>query len=158
MPWGSFRLRSLRSSTGVKLFLTGFMVACSLTERLEGVNHREHRGPPETACHSAGLARSYGCRVCSFFFHSSISSCLYGPTHMQLAAELQAIDGARELHDWFGYWPSFHDAEIIRLHLNRRGSSSLVIHTWEMTKEVDEKGLLHADQACRGGVHSGGHL
>ena len=26
------------------------------------------------------------------------------------------------------------------MHLNRKGSSSLVIHTWEMTKEVDEKG------------------
>jgi hypothetical protein len=59
---------------------------------------------------------------------------------MQLSNELQAIDGARELYEWFGHWPGFHDAEIIRLHLNRRGSSSLVIHTWEMTKELDEKG------------------
>lgn len=60
---------------------------------------------------------------------------------MELPNALNAIAGARELHDWFGYWPSFHDAEIISLHLNRRGSSSLLLHTWEMTKEVNEKGF-----------------
>lgn len=54
--------------------------------------------------------------------------------------EIKEIPGAAELHDWFGYWPGFHDAEIISLHLNRKGSSSLRVHTWEMTKEVDEKG------------------
>ena len=54
--------------------------------------------------------------------------------------EIKEIPGAAELHGWFGYWPSFHDAEIISLHLNRKGSSSLRVHTWEMTKEVDEKG------------------
>lgn len=59
---------------------------------------------------------------------------------MALPIEIVDIHGASELHDWFGNWPSFHDAEIISLHLNRRGSSSLRVHTWEMTKEVDEKG------------------
>ena len=59
---------------------------------------------------------------------------------MAVPVEIIDIHGASELRDWFGYWPSFHDAEIISLHLNRRGSSSLRVHTWEMTKEVDEKG------------------
>ena len=59
---------------------------------------------------------------------------------MQLPDELQAIDGARELYNWFGHWPNFHDAEIVSFHLNRRGSSTLVVHTWQMMKEVDEKG------------------
>jgi hypothetical protein len=54
--------------------------------------------------------------------------------------EIKDIHGASELRDWFGYWPSFHDAEVISLHLNRTGSSSLRVYTWEMTKEVDEKG------------------
>ena len=54
--------------------------------------------------------------------------------------DLQEIPGAAELHDWFGFWPTFHDSEIISLHLNRKGSSNLRIHTWDMTKEVDEKG------------------
>jgi hypothetical protein len=70
---------------------------------------------------------------------------------MTLPAEVTEIQGAGELHDWFGYWPSFHDAEVIGLHLNRKGSSSLRIHTWEMTKDVDEKGyydLSTLDQTC----------
>jgi hypothetical protein len=42
-------------------------------------------------------------------------------------------------YEWFGHWPSLHDAEVISLHLNRRGSSALALHTWEMTKDVDDK-------------------
>jgi len=59
---------------------------------------------------------------------------------MEFPAHLEVVAGSRELLNWFGYWPNFHDAEVIRLHLNRRGESSLVVHTWEMTKEVDERG------------------
>src|SRR5712692_168139 len=59
---------------------------------------------------------------------------------MTVPTEVEEIPGVVELHNWFGYWPGFHDAEIISLHLNRKGSSSLRVHTWEMTKEVDEKG------------------
>jgi hypothetical protein len=58
-----------------------------------------------------------------------------------LANELNVIVGAQELHDWFGYWPGFHDAEIVSLHLNRHGPSYLLIHTWEMTNKVDERGF-----------------
>ena len=59
---------------------------------------------------------------------------------MAMPIEFKEIPGAADLHDWFGYWPGFHDAEIISLHLNRKGSSSLRVHTWDTTKEVDEKG------------------
>jgi hypothetical protein len=45
---------------------------------------------------------------------------------------LNSIPGGPELLAWFGYVPSFHDAEIIDLHLNRSGPSTLRIHTWEM--------------------------
>ncbi len=60
---------------------------------------------------------------------------------MSLADELNVIVGAQDLHDWFGYWPRFHDAEIVSLHLNRRGPSSLLIQTWEMTNKLDERGF-----------------
>jgi hypothetical protein len=59
---------------------------------------------------------------------------------MSVPSEVSEIQGANELHEWFGYWPGFHDAEIVSLHLNRKGTSSLSVHTWEMTKEVDAKG------------------
>ena len=59
---------------------------------------------------------------------------------MSVPIEISEIHGAAELQQWFGYWPSFHDAEILGLDLNRKGSSSLLVHTWEMTKEIDDKG------------------
>ena len=59
---------------------------------------------------------------------------------MPVPAEIAGIQGSAELHDWFGYWPNFHDAEIISLHLNRSGHSSMRAHTWEMTKEIDQNG------------------
>jgi hypothetical protein len=38
---------------------------------------------------------------------------------MEFPPELEAVEGAKNLRDWFGYWPNFHDAEMISLHLNR---------------------------------------
>jgi Immunity protein 50 len=60
---------------------------------------------------------------------------------MPMPVEISRIQRASELEEWFGYWPSFHDAEVTGLHLNRKGSSSLRVHTWEMTKEIDDKGF-----------------
>jgi hypothetical protein len=48
--------------------------------------------------------------------------------------------GADKVIQWFGQWPSFHDAEILELHLARAGRSWLKIHTWNMTDQVDESG------------------
>lgn len=65
---------------------------------------------------------------------------------MPLPAELKSITGAQELYDWFGFWPSFHDAEVIELHLNRRAPSCLAIHTWEMTNRLDSKGYYELEK------------
>jgi hypothetical protein len=59
---------------------------------------------------------------------------------MEMPSELKVIEGAEKLYEWFGYWPRFHDAEVVSLHLNRRAPSSLIVHTWEMTNEVDKQG------------------
>ena len=48
------------------------------------------------------------------------------------------VPGADEVVSWFGYWPSFHDAEVLHLHLNRRGASRLSIHVWHMTDTTRE--------------------
>jgi hypothetical protein len=58
----------------------------------------------------------------------------------EIPSELKAIDGAQELHAWFGYRPNFHDGEVVQLKLSRSSSSSLAIHTWEVTNEVDARG------------------
>src|SRR5258706_9677749 len=56
-----------------------------------------------------------------------------GDGQMALTAKgshVPAITGAAELVAWFGHWPSFHDAEVLSLHLNREGESLLEVHTW----------------------------
>lgn len=49
----------------------------------------------------------------------------------QQRAALEVVSGGRELIGYFGFVPSFHDAEILRLDL-RRGKESLIsVHTWK---------------------------
>jgi Immunity protein 50 len=54
------------------------------------------------------------------------------------------IKNEKALTDRFGRWPSFHDAEIISIHLDRSGQDGPTleakIHVFEMTSRVDAKG------------------
>jgi hypothetical protein len=52
------------------------------------------------------------------------------------------IPGATEIIAWFGYWPSFHDAEVLGMELHRDGNSTIRIHTWEMTDQVNGQGVF----------------
>jgi hypothetical protein len=52
------------------------------------------------------------------------------------------VPGGPELLAWFGEEPTFHDAEIISLSLNRTGTSELKIHGWIMTDDVDPNGYV----------------
>jgi len=56
------------------------------------------------------------------------------------------IPGGPELLAWFGRPPSFHDAEIVNLQLNRRAPSTVAIHTWTMTDRVDQRGYFILDR------------
>jgi hypothetical protein len=55
--------------------------------------------------------------------------------------------GAEKLTSVFGYWPSFHDAEVVRLELDRRASNeghgptlNMLVHAFEITNEVGPDG------------------
>ena len=54
------------------------------------------------------------------------------------------IVGADRLTGHFGGWPSFHDAEVVRLVLDRHGTdgptAELVVHVWSVGAEVDPDG------------------
>jgi hypothetical protein len=63
------------------------------------------------------------------------------------------ITGSEKLTNIFGYWPSFHDAEVLGLHFDRGNIQTdkgiykfpvltLTIHVWELTKEIDSEGYL----------------
>jgi hypothetical protein len=53
---------------------------------------------------------------------------------------IQDVPGADVLFQWFGYWPDFHDAEVLEIDLNRSGSSRVRIHTFEMSDQVGNDG------------------
>jgi hypothetical protein len=44
------------------------------------------------------------------------------------------IPGGHDLIAWFGCVPSFHDAEVLSVSLNRKGPSILRIDTWNMVR------------------------
>ena len=51
------------------------------------------------------------------------------------------VPGSRDLINWFGYWPSFHDAEVLEVELHRAGLSKIRIHTWETQRDrTDNQG------------------
>jgi len=63
------------------------------------------------------------------------------------------INGSEKLIGKFGYSPSFHDAEVIDLHLWRGDVDparnayvfpvlTLTLHCWELTREVNTEGYL----------------
>src|SRR6478735_208635 len=58
----------------------------------------------------------------------------------------ETVPGGRELLDWFGRAPSFHDAEIMRLDLRRRAPSTLSLHFWNVRRELDEQGAYILDR------------
>jgi hypothetical protein len=53
---------------------------------------------------------------------------------------LANIDGASKVTEWFGEWPSFHDAEILEINLHRHGESQIKLHTGQLLGQVDPNG------------------
>src|ERR1700730_4996153 len=56
------------------------------------------------------------------------------------------IPGADEVVRWFGNWPSFNDAEVLEIDLRRNGRSSIRLHAFRMTSEIDATGHFVLDQ------------
>ena len=55
------------------------------------------------------------------------------------------IENSEAVIDAFGYWPEFHDGEIHQFILDNTDynpSIDFILHGWEMTSEVDEKGYF----------------
>ncbi len=61
-----------------------------------------------------------------------------------------AIGNADEVISRFGHWPSFHDAEVIRLELARTGVPTLTLEVYAFARlsETDEKGYYKLANRC----------
>src|SRR5271155_2816500 len=62
------------------------------------------------------------------------------------SAIYEAVPGGAELVRWFGQVPTFHDAEILSLHLRRREQSVLRLHGWINTGAVGQGGYYVLDR------------
>lgn len=52
------------------------------------------------------------------------------------------VAGADKVREWFGYWPDFHDAEIISLSLSRYGESVLRVYPYAPDKPASVEFLM----------------
>jgi hypothetical protein len=59
---------------------------------------------------------------------------------------IEQISGSQKVVEWFGYWPSFHDAEVISVELYRTGTSCLKVHAFRTRDEVNEHGHYVTDR------------
>ena len=55
-------------------------------------------------------------------------------------SEIPDIPGAAAVVAWFGHWPTFHDAEVLSILLDRSGESRIAMHVFEKTSDVDSSG------------------
>lgn len=71
-----------------------------------------------------------------------------------MEAEWGRVGGHEKLIEIFGYWPSFHDAEVLSLTREQttndeghRGFAiQMVLHTWETNGLVNEKGQFQTQK------------
>jgi len=77
-----------------------------------------------------------------------------------VCGEVPGIPGAAEVVAWFRYWPTFHDAEVLSITLDRSRGSTVAIHAFEMTPEVRDGQYVLAKHAvvtfCLEGFRKGG--
>jgi len=65
---------------------------------------------------------------------------------MQEAELLAFAPSTQKLIDWFGFLPSFHDAEIVSIELHRLGPSFVRVHTFRSLSETNESGHYKTDR------------
>lgn len=59
------------------------------------------------------------------------------------------IKNAHMVINFLRKWPSFHDAEVLKVELDRKGPSlDIKFYTFLMLKEVDERGYYKLDKEC----------
>jgi hypothetical protein len=56
------------------------------------------------------------------------------------------VPGTRELMAHFGYWPSFHDAQVLRIDLQRGDVSKVRLYTFRLPGDIDTEGFYVLDR------------
>ena len=62
------------------------------------------------------------------------------------AGPTEHLSGQQDIIDWFGRFPQFHDAELLRIELSSVRNSTMLIHAWTMTEVVNDEGFCVTDR------------
>lgn len=61
----------------------------------------------------------------------------------------ELITNSQLVTEYFGYWPTFHDSEIINISLEREGvTARMKIYVFNLLDEVNEQGAYKKDKEC----------
>jgi len=55
--------------------------------------------------------------------------------------EAPDFPGAADVVRWFGYWPTFHDAEVLSIRFDRESGCKVAIYTFESGPDTDAAGF-----------------
>jgi hypothetical protein len=68
-------------------------------------------------------------------------------------AAMSRVVNSEILFEHFGYWPTFHDAEVVKVTFESlptyRSAVTFTIHAFEMISEVNEKGYFNLTKKCQ---------
>lgn len=67
--------------------------------------------------------------------------------------DMVEFENSEIVRDWFGGWPSLHDAEVLSINFDRGEGEAgplitAVIHAFEMTSDVNSKGFYKLIKHC----------
>jgi hypothetical protein len=65
---------------------------------------------------------------------------------MPVISEAPDIPGAVNVIAWFGHWPTFHDAEVLSIWLDRTAGCLVAVHAFSKTAETDASGHFVLDK------------
>lgn len=67
----------------------------------------------------------------------------------QESASIARVQNAELVRDWFGYWPTFHDAHLTAFKYQAaEDTASFTLHAFEMTDRVDARGYFELVKRC----------
>ena len=65
---------------------------------------------------------------------------------MQPDSSVLNLAGAKQVMDWFGFWPSFHDAEILNISFDRENASRIRVHYFATNAKVNKNGYYATEK------------
>jgi hypothetical protein len=65
---------------------------------------------------------------------------------MPVISEAPDLPGAANVVAWFGYWPTFHDSEVLSICLERSTGCRVAVHAFSKTAETDVSGHFVLDK------------